>query len=215
MNYYKEIEKLIEGKTFKEQMQIIKNYIIFDSPNNVGVYQIENFYIGKSGNILSRITHHIKEVIKAEDTKIVYNKEKLYLIKSALEKGKLTVKHLDKNPKQEVYYIEKLYSTLPLTNIEFVTDKMILARRRTVNKLLKNKKLMFISDKFASRYYVCKLVINGFIIIKMAASYEKAKSSLLDYVKHSHKKPRADKKESNSKLKTYISNILKNNIPKH
>lgn len=199
MNNYKEIEKLIEGKTFKEQMQIVKNYVIFDSPCNIGVYQIENFYIGKSGNILSRITHHIKEVIKTEDSKVVYNKEKLYLIKSALEKGKLTVKHLDKNPKEEVHYIEKLYSILPLTNIEFVTDKMILARRRTVNKLLKNKKLVFISDKFASKYHVCKLVINGFIIIKMSASYEKDKSNLLDYVKHPHKKPRAERKKSNSK----------------
>lgn len=201
MNYFKEIEKLIEGKTFKEQMQIVKNYVIFDSPCNIGVYQIENFYIGKSGNILSRITHHIKEVIKAEDAKIVYNKEKLYLIKSALEKGKLTVKHLDKDPKKEVHYIEKLYSILPLVNIEFVTEKMILSRRRTVNKLLKNKKLIFISDKFANKYHVCKIVINGFIIIKMATSYEKAKSNLLEYIKHPPKKPRSERTKFKKKYK--------------
>lgn len=206
MNYYKEIEKLIEGKPFKEQMQIVKQYIIFDSPCNVGVYQIENFYIGKSGNILSRITHHIKEVIKANEVKIIYNKEKLYLIKSALEKGKINVRHLDKDPKKEVFYIDKLYSTLPLTNIEFVTDKMILERRKMVNKLLKNRKLMFISDKFANKYNVCKIVVNGFIVIKMSTSYEKAKANLLEYIKYPVKKPRSERKKTKKKRTKTIKN---------
>ena len=97
MDYLKEIEKEMKGKTFIEQMQVIKKYVIFDSPNNVGVYQIENFYVGKSSNILARITHHIIEVIKAKESKIIFNKKKLYLIGSILKSKKLQVKHLDKN----------------------------------------------------------------------------------------------------------------------
>ena len=82
MDYLKDLEVSLKGKTFSEQMMIVKKVIIFDSPNNKGVYQIENFYVGKSENILGRITYHILDVLNIDKTKVVYNKEKLYLIYS-------------------------------------------------------------------------------------------------------------------------------------
>lgn len=197
MDYLKEIEKEIKGKTFIEQMQVIKKYVIFNSPNNVGVYQIENFYVGKSGNILARITHHIIEVIKAEESKIIFNKKKLYLIGSILKSKKLQVKHLDKKQSKEKFYIEELYPNLPLTNIEFVTEKMVRDKQIKISKILKYKSINYILDRFTSKYYVSKVIFNDILILEIESTYEAAKKKLKSYVatKAPHKKSRAERKK--------------------
>lgn len=177
-------------------MQVVKKYIIFDSPNNVGVYQIENFYIGKSGNILARITHHIKEVIEAERSKIIFNKKKLYLISSVLKNKKLQVRHLDKKQSKEKFYIEELYPILPLVNIEFVTEKMITDKQIKISKFLKYKSVNYILDRFTSKYYVSKVIFSDILILEISPTYEQAKKRLKNYIatKAPNKKSRAKRK---------------------
>lgn len=195
MDYIKELEISLKGKTFYEQMMLVKKVVVFDSPNNKGVYQIEDFYIGKSGNILGRITYHILEVLNIEKSKVIFNKEKLYLIYSILKNRKLKITHLDRNTKKEKEYIEILYPILPLVNIEFVTEKMRLKKQELFLKTIKNKKPTITFEKFSSKFVVAKTFVSGATIFKISWTQLKAHELLNNYFqKKFYKKSRAERR---------------------
>lgn len=139
MNNFTKLKKDFENKSFTDQLAILEEYITIENPLNTkqGIYMLEDFYIGKSKNIKSRVLYHVLEVINMNTAEIVYNRDKLNLIKTAIISGKLNVKIIDSDMSKEVFYIKKFYNELPLTNKEFVTKRMI-ADKKLKNKIKKS-----------------------------------------------------------------------------
>jgi hypothetical protein len=184
MNYIKKIESEIKGKTLYEQLNIIRKYVIIDNPCEYksGIYLIEDFYVGKSTNIISRISAHILEVINSKNAKVVHNKEKLYLIQSILKNRKLKVKVIDEGLSKEVFHIERLYSILPLTNIEFVTKGMSTKKQKFICSKIKDEKVNVVYEKF-NKYWVAKTTIKNKVYFKIAKTQKQAEELLKNYFK--------------------------------
>jgi len=190
MNYLEYLQREIKGglKDKKRIKNIISSFVEIDNSENYteGVYQIENFYIGRSKNIESRIVYHILELIDIEEGKIL-NKEKLFLIKSVLKERKLKVKILSSNQEEEEFFIKELYNKIPLTNIEFVTPSMQDIRRLQHISLAENKKYFINVVRFTSDLFVAKTVINKTLIFKIAYKSKVAQAQLKDYLNPSSK----------------------------
>lgn len=200
MNYIRELREDIKGKTLYQQLNIIKKCILLENPKNYkgGVYFIEDFYIGKSKDILSRIASHVLEVLTVETSKKVNNREKLYLIYSILKTRKLRVKILTSNQKQEESYIKEFYHKFPLTNIEFVTDDMRLEKQKYIISKAKNKTFEF--ERFTSLFVVAKLKVNNNYVFKIAKTKNLALKSLNSYLKLP---PKKDNTVSDKRIKDY------------
>jgi hypothetical protein len=92
----------------KEHHKFKINWIGFPKTHRKvkGVYRIENFYVGASIHIRSRILSHCYLCLSKEDFKVNYN-QKMYseLKRCYLEKGFINVTYLDGNPLNEGVYI--------------------------------------------------------------------------------------------------------------
>lgn len=207
MDYLKQIEEKFKNKTYKEKEDIIKDYIIFDKQHlgTSGVYLIEDFYIGRTKNIYSRIVSHIIEVLEVETTKIVHNKEKLYLLWTILKKRRLKVKLLDKNQNKEPHYIRKLYNKLPLVNVEFVTIEMAEKRRYAVKNRVRGKIIEIKIEDFTSRFKVSKVDIKGLNIFQVAKNEKYARLNLKNYLDLKPKKTIKGEKEKDIKEYKYVT----------
>lgn len=155
-----------------DKQSVVLNYvdIINTLQVNRGVYQLGDFYIGRSENIRQRITSHVLELLESENKKVVSNTCKLYRIEEAFKTGRLTVTILDSDMDKEEYHIKKLFPKLPLTNIEFVTPKMI------ENKFAKIKKLGLncTVHRLYNRFYIIKLCYKG--QSHLLSSYDRGKA---------------------------------------
>ena len=112
-NLLKEINEYIE---FEDETM---NYNKLDKIS--GVYMIEDFYIGETGNLLNRIVSHLLEIFyekynKKYNTSDSYNKEKSLKIRKILLERKLKLKLIDIDRSKETYYINDKYKDLLLTN---------------------------------------------------------------------------------------------------
>lgn len=128
-------------KAHKELCKILNNFIEYDSNNFIrpaGIYLIEDFYIGKTNNINSRIAFHILECFYKEYGCITYvNEEKREAILKVLETRKLKVKLLDDDMNKEKGYIQDYYlNGYPLLNKVYVNKKI---KKELVTKLKKEK----------------------------------------------------------------------------
>lgn len=209
MNYLQIIKQSIKGKSFQQQTDIIKEFIIFDNPKNYtsGVYLIENFYVGMSGNFVNRIASHIIEVLSIEESNIVYNKEKLYLISNVLKNRKLKVKILHKDQKKEEQYISWLYFENPLVNIEFITPEMIARKQKQITSKLKGIKLDIKISQFTSKFYIASTIINKTVIFKIARTSKDAKLKLEKYLTIKPPKKQKKLREKSTSKKSSDKNI--------
>ena len=169
------IKSFIKGRRKQlDKQSIVLNYV--DIANNLqvnhGVYQLGDFYIGKSKDIRARITSHVLELVELESEKVVFNTCKLYRIEEALKTGRLKVTVLDSDMEKEEYYIKKLFPSLPLTNIEFVTPKMIERKFIKIKKL----KLNCTVHRLYNRFYIIKLCYKG--QAHLLSSYDRGKALL-------------------------------------
>lgn len=196
MTDFKALKELIKGKTFKEISSIILNYIDIDNPDNIksGVYQIENFYIGKSNNIEIRIVNHILELLKAFGTKKISNKEKLYCIYKILLERRLKISILSDEQEREEEFIKNYYPNLPLTNIEFVTEKMIELKYKKVYN--QNKYWVKEEELFLNKFVVNTMEIKDYVVFKIEPLPKKRR-------KPSIKKPKSKEKIKLAKLESH------------
>ena len=128
-------------KAHKQLCKILNDYVEYDSNGyikNGGVYLIEDFYIGQTGNITSRLAFHILECFYKEYDCITYvNEEKREAILKVLETRKLKVKLLDDDMKKEKGYIQDYYlNGYPLLNKVYVNKKL---KKDLATKLKKEK----------------------------------------------------------------------------
>lgn len=190
MNYIDKIKKEVEDKPLWEQLAIVSEYVILNNPKNYksGVYLIEDFYVGKSKNIISRIASHVLEVINADTHKVVHNKEKLFLICEILKTRKLNVKVLDKDQEKEETYIKKLYNDLPLTNVEFVTKEMSNCKREKYQRETRNKPLEIKVVNFTLKFKVAYVKLNNLYIFKISTTEARARGLLKEYLKYKNDK---------------------------
>jgi len=122
MDLLKQLRELIKPtpeETHKAILGQLNTFVEIDNPLKFrrGVYQLENFYIGKSGGFRSRFAYHLMEAIGViKDV----NYKKNQKIRETLCKRKLEIKILCNDPEKEEAYIVKYSTILPLTNIEFI-----------------------------------------------------------------------------------------------
>lgn len=128
-------------KAHKELCKILNNFVEYDSNSfimPVGVYLIEDFYIGQTNNINSRIAFHILECFYKEYGCITYvNAEKREAILKVLETRKIKVKLLTDDIKQEKKLIQEYYlNEFPLLNKTYINNEL-------KKKLAKKKGVIF------------------------------------------------------------------------
>lgn len=105
----------------------ISDYVYFDGwDGKTGVYMINDFYIGRTSDIIQRATYHILDAIVGyyDGKNILKSKHILDII---YRDDKITIKRLDKKQKEEANYIKE-YSNrkeYKLTNIEFNEDNKL------------------------------------------------------------------------------------------
>jgi hypothetical protein len=106
------------GNTYYNINLNLKNFIEFENNFNSiqGVYFIEDFYIGKSGNLNNRLAGHLTELCHLYTAD---NLEKSFKIIEILSIRKLKVKILSNNPKDEKMFIQEYSLKYPLLNTQF------------------------------------------------------------------------------------------------
>lgn len=129
-------------KSSVEVKRNLDKFIEFENSVSIvgsGVYVIENFYVGKTNNIVNRIVSHILECFYEEyGCKNSFNKEKSYKIKEVLKTRKLRVKLIDSEQNRESIYINELKEKFLLTNIVGVKT----SKKFTKNELKEYKKIL-------------------------------------------------------------------------
>ena len=88
-------------------------FFTYDFDNSSGVYFLNDFYIGKSNDLMSRMISHLKETIYPKRNK---NSERNLKIISSLKKDKICVSLLSEDVSDEAILINKYNSTHNLTN---------------------------------------------------------------------------------------------------
>lgn len=204
MDNLSQIKYLLKSVTdFKEQEKIILKFVVFQNPKNYteGVYQLGNFYIGRTKDFKSRVTSHVMELINFPKG---CNKAKSYMLAKTLTSGKLTVKILSKNQEDEEQLIEKLYPTLPLTNYEFVTKTMVSKKRKIITEKYKNQQIRI---KSFGKLIVAITNISNISIFKIANTAEVAKKMLLSYLGVSEKTKSKTPRKKPKKFKPIKSSV--------
>lgn len=165
MNLFEQLKELIKPtpeETHKTILAELSSFVEIDNPLKFrrGVYQLGNFYIGKSNGFRSRFAYHLMEVIGVIKEA---NSKKNQKIREVLRKRKLEIKILCNDPEKEEAYIIKYSNILPLTNIEFihthpnkkeVLKKKPIKKRTTKSKPKKRKVIKApIEDKHKERFH--------------------------------------------------------------
>lgn len=116
-------------KAHKQLCKVLNDYIEYDCSGFIkhgGIYLIENFYIGQTGNITNRLASHILECFYEEYGCITYvNKEKREAILKVLETRKLRVKLLSDDLSKEKELIQEYYlNEFPLLNKVYINKEL-------------------------------------------------------------------------------------------
>ncbi len=222
MNYLKQIEGLIiKGnywESHKQVLGLIDSFVTIDNKLDCegGVYQIENFYVGRSVNFKQRLASHILEMVGTCNAKIHPNKYKMYEMQRVLCDRKLKITILDSDAEREPEYIKELYSKLPLVNVEFVSDGMRESKRLQYAELLRGEKVTFEITMFNNKYVVCRAVLKGTNIYRIAESVTRAKAELEKYINLKATKNKSKKsgkgEEFNIELYNYVA-VKKGRMP--
>lgn len=105
----------------------INSFVEFENELNTdsGVYFIEDYYIGKSKNIVKRIAQHLADTLKKKNSWNIKNLniKKIECLIATLKVKKLKVLILDSDMDKENDYINMHYLTSPLTNKQGVTKE--------------------------------------------------------------------------------------------
>lgn len=131
-NMYTDIDSILNRK-IQDRKEIIRQHLLYeimekwhiffelDSINKGGVYFISNYYIGRSDNMLKRISYHILDGYSPTRPSNA-NISKSINIENEIKLGKLKVKVISDNPDDEEKLIRKYSKNYNLSNIEFNTN---------------------------------------------------------------------------------------------
>lgn len=141
MDLLKQLNKLDREYRFKNEElkqhlhDNLSNYINFINPCDAkeGVYFIENFYIGKSGNLKNRMVYHLLDLMRSTTVAgAKLNYEKITKMRKIISHRPITVVVLDDNPETENLYIDGYYLCNPLTNKLAVTGSRKLLKAKNI-----------------------------------------------------------------------------------
>lgn len=173
-----------EKELFKYILKNLDSFVLIDNPLNVSecVYQIEDFYIGKTVNIKNRVSSHLVESLRVYDSNLFINKEKAYEIQNILKIKKLSIAVISLKQSDEEYLVKKLYKTLNLTNKEFVSEGMLEEKRYAQCKIFSKTNCKPELTPLGNRYFTASFTIGDKHVYRVAKTKEKALKSLETYL---------------------------------
>lgn len=139
------------------------DYVDFENntESSCGVYFIEDFYIGKSNNLKSRIVSHLIDATTTQTNRTLgksLNYEKILKLKQILSYKKLSVVLLDTDVHNENIYIDGYYLCNPLTNkVGMNSDKKFL-KVKNILEYVNNSKIT--SEKVMASMWISSIRVD-------------------------------------------------------